>query len=245
MNKLSDKLQKLANSFEDVDNELLVLADEDGDDRVLSVISEAVVAMASILKTAKDFIDHSEQKRVEINSDDLEKLVAIAGEFDDSGDPELVRQASVIDQLLNDFAYKRAAQSQEEIELEKLQNKHKDERREQLYSGIKDNLHKQIEADEAVKKIQDQVKEYRPLEHPLSTRTCPDHFGTMMARVSDDVYQCPLDHKVYNWRDGFTTMKGEKVPGTSVDQQTQGLTDSVRQQTTSFETREQKIGERV
>ena len=245
MTKLSDKLEKLANSFEDVDNELLVLADEDGDDQVLSVISEAVVALAAILKTAKAYVDHSAGKTTEINTKDLERLVAMAGDLDNSGDPELVRQASVIDQLLENFAYKKGAYSSEEKELEKLQDKYKEERGEWLYKGVREELHNQIAADEAKKQIAKNVKEYRPLEAPLSNRYCPDHSGTMVMRVSDDVYACPIDGKHYNYREGFTTMKGNKIPGTSVDQQSASVQDSVRQQATSFSTRESKIGERT
>jgi hypothetical protein len=246
MSKLSERLEKLANDFNNLDNELLVLADEENDEVLLSVISEAVVAVSSILKTAHEFVEKNIEKTSKINRDDLDELVAIANEFDASGDPALVRQASVLDQLLINFAQSTSLESKEEAELNRLRDKMKSEKGDELYKGVRKELQKQINADDAIKAIDKQTKIYRPLEAPLSTRSCPDHIGSQMTRVSDNVFQCPLDQKTYDYNEGFTTERGNKVPGGSVSNQTQNLVDSVRQQTTSFgTTREQKIGERA
>jgi hypothetical protein len=244
MTKLSQTLEKLANDFDNMDNELLVLADEENDETVLSVVSEAMAAVSNILKTAGVFVKKNIDKNAAINKNDLEELVAIADEFDNSDDPALVRQAGVIDQLLMRYAEPTGLESPDEAKTNRMSEKNRAERSEELYHGIKEDLHKQIESEKAIKAIRKQVKEYRPLEAPLSTRVCPDHPGTMVSRVSDNVVQCPIDGKTYDYREGFTTAKGNKVPGGSVSEQTAGLVDSVRQQTT-FSTREGKIGERA
>ena len=67
------------------------------------------------------------------------------------------------------------------------------------------------------KAVKEQIKEYRPLEASLMTRFCPDHPGVMMNRVEDRVFQCSLDQKTYDFENGYTTLKGNKVPGSSVN----------------------------
>jgi hypothetical protein len=42
----------------------------------------------------------------------------------------------------------------------------------------------------------------------------------MTQRIAQDMVQCPLDKKTYNYAEGYTTEKGEKVPGGSVSEQT-------------------------
>jgi len=58
------------------------------------------------------------------------------------------------------------------------------------------------------------------MEHSLSTRGCPDHYGAQVARVGEDAWQCSIDHKVYDFKNGFKTMTGKMVPGTFVENQT-------------------------
>ena len=93
---------------------------------------------------------------------------------------------------------------------------------------------------DSIKAIDNSIKEYRPLEAPLSTRTCPDHPGAQIARVGEDTYQCSLDKKVYNYKGGFTTMKGNVIPGGDVSAQTQALGDRAIEHM-SFDTRESKL----
>jgi hypothetical protein len=65
------------------------------------------------------------------------------------------------------------------------------------------------------------VPEYQDTYAPsLSTRYCPDHIGTQLARVADGIKQCPIDHKVYNYNDGFKDERGNDYPGGSVSGQT-------------------------
>lgn len=53
-------------------------------------------------------------------------------------------------------------------------------------------------------------------EGNLSTRYCPDHRGVQVFRIDDNVYQCPMDGKKYDYVNGYTNYKGQKVPGGSV-----------------------------
>ena len=62
-----------------------------------------------------------------------------------------------------------------------------------------------------------------PIEgHNLKSRYCPDHSGTSTFKLagSDHIYVCPLDHKQYDYLNGYTLMNGDKVPGGSVEAQT-------------------------
>lgn len=53
----------------------------------------------------------------------------------------------------------------------------------------------------------------------VPTRQCPDHPGQQMSRIADNVRQCPLDGKVYDFTLGFTTNDGVKHPGGAVQNQ--------------------------
>lgn len=71
--------------------------------------------------------------------------------------------------------------------------------------------------------IEKEKRDYPKVEEPaptLSTRHCPDHRGVNLMRIADNSYQCQLDHRVYNWNQGFTDDEGNKykaAPIRSVD----------------------------
>lgn len=76
-------------------------------------------------------------------------------------------------------------------------------------------------------KIAKEVSE--PIQHPeegsLSTRYCPDHKGVQAIRISEHVYQCPIDGKTYNYETGYVNYQGQEVPGGSVAAQTSTTSD--------------------
>jgi hypothetical protein len=74
-------------------------------------------------------------------------------------------------------------------------------------------------AEEIVQPIQ------QPNEGSLSTRYCPDHNGVQAIRISERIYQCPIDGKIYNYETGYTNYKGQQVPGGSIAAQTPTSTD--------------------
>jgi hypothetical protein len=65
------------------------------------------------------------------------------------------------------------------------------------------------------------MKEYKTLEAPLNSRSCPDHPGAQIKRIGEHEFQCSLDGKVYNYESGYKMLDGSKVPGGDVAGQTQ------------------------
>ncbi len=57
----------------------------------------------------------------------------------------------------------------------------------------------------------------------MSTRSCPDHPGTQLLRVTDNVRQCPVDHRTYNYSEGFKTDDGVEHLGGSIAEQTPSI----------------------
>lgn len=174
----------------------------------------------------------------------LEFLAAMATELDKTGDPILVKEASVIDQILLTIGRPKgsveAIKQAEETEIDRLRAKYRQEDGERAYKKPKEQLDKDLKVADTIKAIKDGVKEYRPLEAALSTRTCPDHPGAQMARIGEYIFQCSLDKQVYNYQGGFKTMKGNTVPGGDVSGQTQALNDHAEEHM-SFDTRESKL----
>ena len=113
-------------------------------------------------------------------------------------------------------------------EMEKVQQK-----KAELVVGISklaefsDTLGAHLLADELDKMAEEEMS--APIQQPsdgtLSTRYCPDHIGTQTVRISERVYQCPLDGKVYNYEVGYKNYKGEQVPGGSIAAQTPSTSD--------------------
>ncbi len=177
-----------------------------------------------------------------ITPEKLREIVVLASEFDKSGDPLLMKQAAVLDEILLTIGAQKsaiiAAKRSQDLEVARLkalaEGKEKNP-----YTVSKEVHDKSNHVAEAQKEIS-KIKEYRPMESPLNTRTCPDHPGAQMARVAEHTYQCSLDKNIYNYETGYATMKGNNVPGGSVSNQTQSLYDRPNE-FTSFETRENKL----
>lgn len=178
-----------------------------------------------------------------VTPESLAEMVAIASEFDKTNDPLLMKQAAVLDEILltigahkETVAAIRRSQDEEiaRLKSEAAESKEKDPYT--LAKKVHDKSNHVAEGQAAIQKI----KDYRPMEAPLNTRTCPDHPGAQMARVAEGTWQCSLDKGIYNYENGYTTMKGNKIPGGDVSNQTQALYDRPNE-FTSFETRESKL----
>jgi hypothetical protein len=214
--KLSDKILVIAKWLEADSNELLAEAGEEQ----LHNLALSFLHASETLKEAAEEIRESEPTEsttFEITPDKLEELAAVAASFDESGDEMLMRQASVLDEILHTLAapkdyifnFKKA----EDDKIDELKKKYKD---------VREELHEDIgtrEAVEAIKKSPFYQQEHRMAES-LSTRYCPDHAGAPIARLANGDWQCSLDHKVYNFDTGFTNLKGEQIGGGSVSEQT-------------------------
>lgn len=203
-------------------------------------------ALRSASKTLSDFTGQdmgmSDDENSLVTPESLQEMAAIASEFDKSGDPMLMKQAAVLDEILltigADKTVVSAIQHAQDKEIVRLRSLAEDDK-DNPYTSSKKIHDKSNHVAEAQKEI-GKIKEYRPLEAPLNTRTCPDHPGAQMARIAEHTYQCSLDKGVYNYENGYTTMKGNVVPGGTVSNQTQDLYDRPNE-FTSFETRESKL----
>lgn len=230
--KLSEKILLVASWLEDSENDLIVNAE--GDEHSLTTVASALVKAAVALKEAATEVEKTEPTT--LTPEKLDELAAVAQEFDASGDEYLMKQASVIDELLLTIAAPRGAA----IQFRETQ----DDRIEQLkkkYNGPKTELDEINKVSDSVKAIEKApiYKQYRPLEAPLSSRYCPDHAGGLVVRVGEHTWQCVLDKKIYNYDTGFKTMQGNEVPGGGVENQIQ---DRPQEEHMLFDTRDSRLG---
>lgn len=233
--RIAEMLNAIASWLESPNNEALLLAEED--ENCMKVVAESCTLSAALLRQAAEEVDHLEPPAEStITSESIEGIANLAAALDASGDPELKKQASVLDELLLGIAapsgaYK-AAKAAEDYRLEELKKKYENPRKELA------ETHKFSDMEKAIDKSK-MTKQYTILEAPLSTRYCPDHAGVQIARVGEHVWQCEMDKKTYNFETGFDLNNGNKVPGGDVAQQTQGLSVPTH---AIFDTREGRLG---
>jgi hypothetical protein len=229
-------LNAMATWLENPNNEALRLAEDDED--CMKVVAESCVLAAALLKTAAQEVDALEPPEPsKITPESIEDLANLASALDASGDPELTKQASVLDELLlsiaappNAYAMRQDLQEQRLVDLKKK------------YEGPRKELHETNligQSERAIEKSQ-MTKKLEIFDHPLNTRYCPDHFGTSTYRVGEHMVQCPLDKKTYNFETGYTLNNGQFVPGGDVSLQTQGLNVPTH---AVFDTREGRLGQ--
>jgi hypothetical protein len=233
--RIAELLNAMASWLESPNNEALLLAE--ADEKCMRVVAESCVLAAELLKKAADEVDVLESPSESIiTSESIEETAALANALDASGDPQLKRMASVLDELLltvaappNAYAERKDLQDQRAEEIKKK------------YEGPRKDLHKYNHIEKSEKAIEESgfTKTYKILEAPLSSRYCPDHPGAQIARVGEHMWQCDLDKKTYNFETGFELANGSKVPGGDVAQQTQGLDTPFH---AIFDTREGRLG---
>jgi hypothetical protein len=227
---LLDGLQKLAS----ISEEHLILAEETNDPELLEVVAETEVLVAELYKTAAEKVQAKLAAVPTLDAQEIAEIAALATEFDASGDEMLIRQAAVLDRILvlaAGTSDDREAWRHEDIL--RVRSVQPEEKAKEIH---KDEMEKAVKEAETVK----EAKEFRMMEAPLSTHTCPDHPGAQLGRIADGVYQCAMDKQVYNYRTGFKTMKGNIIPGGDVANQTQALYN-LPQEHMSFDTRDTKL----
>ncbi len=235
-----DVLDSFEEELEDVDSE-----DYDSINMYKQLYS-SLESMAYALKSLK------ESKKTSVagvlTDESLESLAIIASEFDKSDDELLRKQAAVLDEILLGFgASKRQvadmkAAHEKEIERLKAQGADTSTSKDMdPYTMARTEHDKDNKKTEVEKAYKDKVKDFRPLEAPLMTRSCPDHPGDQMARIAEHTFQCALDKGIYNFQTGYTTLKGNKVPGGDVSEQTQSFDRT--NEITSFDTRESRLNQ--
>ena len=241
---IAEQLNKMTYDGDLNEHPVLVAAGEVNSNFVLYTAATALVTAQTAIKEAVNSLEQlAEVAASDLDEEDIDFIAALASEFDADGDPILQKQATVLDQVLLNFAQKgelEMAKKQAEAEVDRLREKYRQEAMERDYKGPTEAHEKDIKAGDSAKEIVDQVKRYRPMEAALSTRYCPDHPGAQFARIADGLYQCELDKKMYNFREGYETMKGNKVPGGDVSEQTRSLGDRALEQM-NFSNRESRL----
>ena len=254
--KLSEKLEQLLKEFSGTDCEVLEIAQDLSEslnepdilDHVASLcfdVSSKLKELITVVKDKKEEEKSEVEHSDEISLEKLESLAALADEFDSSDDEFLQKQASVIDEILltigADRNYIKNFKAAEDAEITKLRDARREAEIKEKYSDIKDIKDKQNGVAEAKKVIEEKIKKYNPLEASLSTRHSPDMPGVSLIRIGDGIFQCPVTKKIFNYNTGFTTARGNKVPGTSVEEQTRYFGDKDVQGHYMFSTREEAL----
>lgn len=220
--RISELLTAMAEDLESPNNEALMLSEDN--DECAKLVAEALVKAADILKAAAFEINSIEpQEESQIDESSIEEMASLASYLDESGDPALQKQASVIDELLLTVASNSQAIRDKKAEYDRKLDELK-----QKYEDPKKFMDENRKIADALKDIEKSnlTKQYEVLEAPLSTRYCPDHAGVQIARVGDHEWQCELDKKVYNFNNGFTLNNGSRVPGSSIQEQNRYLNSS-------------------
>ena len=240
---ISMDLRVLARKLEKSSDDLLINASTKSP-AVFQKVATAVAAASTLLEGVADDMDNNAS--FEITPQQLDEIAALASAFDESGDPLLKKQASVLDELLLSIAAPKNAlaisRKTTEDEINRLRTERRKVRSEEDYEGPRKVLSEMENAKEQAKAVEQQVKRYMPMEAPLQTRYPPDRPGGQMTRITDHVYQDIVTGIVYDFKAGYKTQKGNEVPGGSVDAQTRELGDSRNQGTSLFETRESLMG---
>lgn len=233
--RIADMLHAIASWLESPDNEALLLSEYHEDS--MKVVAENCILAAALLKNAANQVNELEPpEESKITPESIEELGNLATALDSSNDPQLRKQASVLDELLLSIAAPPNAYS----ERKDLQDSRTEELKKKYENPSKElhDINMIAASEKAIEKSQ-MTKEYTILEAPLSTRYCPDHPGVQIARVGEHMWQCELDKKSYNYETGFQLNNGSKVPGGDVAQQTQGVSTPFH---AIFDTREGRLG---
>jgi len=216
---VSKKLKALARQIEEASEELR--ADAQSDESLFDFVNLAVAKAICTIDEASNGIVSSSSG--EVTPENLEEMARIADAWDESGDELLSKQAHVLDEILFALSSPKnvmaQVQERQNKKIEELRQKGRTETRVKDYEEPQKRLNDMYKTEQIADAVKKNVKDFRPLQAPLQTRSCPDHSGTAMRRVSDRAYQCSLDGHIYNYEMGYTTEKGETVPGSSVENQ--------------------------
>lgn len=222
--RISELLNAMASWLENPNNEALLLSEYD--EKSLSIVAEACVDAATALKKAAAQVDEIEPvEPSKITPETVEGLAMLAAALDSSGDEELRKQASAIDELLLSVASKGAFAERKDL----LENRLVDLKK--RYEGNAETLREinRVSVSEGAIKKSKMTETVKIHDDSLSTRTCKKHPGAQMARVGQDLWQCDLDKEIVDYsKDG------------SVANQTQNSLNNNFH--TIFNTREGRLG---
>lgn len=230
--KLLSKLNLLREEFLDSNHSLLSEAQEISEDslqclsdcfvNISNELAKCMLKIGDIANISEDAIDDmlSSSNESSLKSDDFNEIASLAEVLDSSEETKKI--ASILDKVLLSYAFPRSGSDEDKenflkkIELAKKARLSSNEELNNKF--VKDKI--SSDKEEIQKIISEKVKAYKPMEFALQTRSCPDHPGAGMTRVEENVFQCSLDKKLYDYRMGYTLLNGSKVPGGDVSSQT-------------------------
>jgi hypothetical protein len=253
MIRTAEMLNAIADWLDSEDNEALIASEHD--DKCLQITAQGLVSAAKALRKTASEVDAVEVAPEDVFTfADLEEMATIASEFDSSEDENIRKKAAMIDDVIMIIAADpRKFVEQKIVAAGKIQEYRNElrkarERMKKSEEERKGELARINRLDE-VEKILDKSDVYKIDEEsklgrqmPLRSRHCPDHAGVMLMRLTDDEFQCPMDKKIYNFRDGYTKENGTHVPGRSVGEQSQ-LRGQYRNQYTVYDTRFERMNQ--
>lgn len=215
---VSESLKQLAETLqEDADR---VLAEAEHNPALFVLVADVIAGSVARIEKAAEQLKSIEPT---ITTDTLDTIAQLAAALDDSNDSSLQKKASLLDELLVTISSPKNALAESkakgEDEINRLREEYRAKTRDDLYNDRKERLDDMSQKKAIQKGVKEQVKEYRPMEGPLQTRYCPDHPGVSTIRLGDRIYQCALDHKIYDYTVGYTTQKGNQIPGGGVEHQ--------------------------
>ncbi len=240
---ISTELRVLARKLEKNSDDLLINASHKGPE-TFEKVATAVAAASTLLESVADDMEAKAEFRM--TEQQFDEMVETIKAFNESGDDLLKKQASVMEELLLSIAApKNAAQQVRKVtedEVNRLREERRRARGEEAYIKPRQEHHDMWNSAAQAKAVEQQVKRYVPLEAPLQTRYPPDRPGGQMTRITDHVYQDIVTGIIYDYKAGYTTQKGNKIPGGSVENQTRQLGDYRHQSSALFETRDSLMG---
>lgn len=240
---ISLDLRELAIKLEKSSDDLLVNASLKSPE-VFEKVATAVAAASTLLEDVADDMDANSDYRM--TEKQWDETVATIKAFRETGDEFLKKHASAMEEILLSIGAQKNAASQArkvtEDEINRLRAERRRSRMEEAYVKPGEAHHDMWNSVAQAKAVEQQVKRYVPMEAPLQTRYPPDRPGGHMTRITDHVYQDITTGIIYDYKAGYTTQKGNKIPGGSVEDQTRQLGDYRNQGSSLFETRESLMG---
>lgn len=229
----------------DLSNESFDKLSDEEYEKVVAILMSIFSKTRDTYNMIKYLIDHLEEKYGNnVSVEELEAMAALASEYDSSGDEVLTRQAQILDLALRHvIAHQEQNQAQlvAEAEEKKVKNQYLERERKEKYDQPRETLAENNKIKGLGEKYSKemQAKEYRPQQHALSTRYCPEHPGVGVIPLAEGQYQCSLDKRVFDYKEGYTSLEGDKVPGGAVEMQNRTPLNNINT-TVNYDTRESR-----
>lgn len=234
--RISELLISMANDLENnPSNEVLELAEYNDD--CLAEVALALVSAAGELRKAAAIVEELEPKEEnKLSAEKIDTVANLAKALDQSGDLELQKTANVLDELLITIS----ADIDTVKQLKSLQDSRSETLNKKYHSVNKelDKLNKITEMKEEIESS-GYLEPHKIHSGLLSQRNCPDHPGNVLIRCGEDEWECSLDHKKYNWKEGFKLLNGDQIPGGDVANQT--TTQNIPYQSAYYDDRSSRL----